>query len=69
MTRILSLLLLLALLAPLAACTAPHDLNGKIDTDLWEVDERPDTEVPNQYPNGRALEPSEEHGVEEGDEH
>ena len=65
MKRIHPLLLTLALIAPLAACTAPNDLGGKIDTDLWEVEHRPDTEVPNQYPNGRALGGDEDHGGEE----
>jgi outer membrane biogenesis lipoprotein LolB len=73
--RILPLLLALALTFLIAACTAPHDLGANTtDTDLWEVDERPDTEVPNQYPDGRALGGDDhggegDHGDEEDDGH
>ena len=57
---------LAALSLLIAACTAPHDFGGMIDTDIWEVEERPDTEVPNQYPDGRAL--GGDHGDDHGDE-
>jgi hypothetical protein len=66
--RILPLLLALALTFLIAACTAPHDLGGKTDSDLWEVEERPDTEVPNQYPDGRALGGDDHGGEEDPDE-
>ncbi len=68
MKRVLLFLVSLAVVAALAACTPPNDLDGKIDTDLWEVRDRPDTEVPNQYPDGRATDSDESHGDEESGE-
>lgn len=64
-----TLLLALVLTLLMAACTAPNDYGGKIDTDIWEVEDRPDTEVPNQYPDGRALGGDYDDQGEEDDEH
>ncbi len=40
----------------LAGCQAPQEFGpNATDSDLWEIhDIRIDTEVPNQYPNGRS---------------
>ena len=63
-TAVTALLLAFAL----AACTPPqHYPDDVTDVDLWErTDIRVDTEVPDQYPNGRVGGPLDEgHDAEE----
>ena len=68
-----SLVLCLALVAiALVGCQPPQEFGpNATDSDLWSVTKiRPDTEVPNQYPNGRsglAGAGATEQGAVEGD--
>ena len=56
----------------LVGCQPPQEFGpNATDSDLWSVRKiRPDTEVPDQYPNGRsglAGAGAAEHGATEGD--
>lgn len=67
--RLLTLLLGLVALV-LVGCQSPQDFGPRAtDVDLWERhDIRPDTEVPNQYPDGLSgLTRSLPEGTYEGD--